>query len=166
MNTYDTIKWEETDFYKQEFNDATEFIDMLNIKSNIIPVVPLKPSEIIPNNDIILKQIIGAYDFDRHTNQNAYIIQRVESSQLVHYRIIQAERTYSHWNIGGILTSFHITIFEADTLNNLVVHALPDEILNLIYKNKLVINSFKEVSPKKFLLAEYGQKLLKKIWDF
>jgi hypothetical protein len=49
MNTYNNIQWRETDFHKQAFQDATEFFDMLHIKSAIIPVVPLKHAELIPD---------------------------------------------------------------------------------------------------------------------
>ena len=161
MNTYDNIQWRETDFHKQEFHDATEFFDMLHIKSLIIPVVPLKHSKILPNNNSTSTQIIGAYEFDRETNQNAYIILRVQSSQATHYRLIQAERTYDHWNIGGILTSFHLTTFEAQSLNDLVVHALPGEILEIIYREKSVVQPIKEEFSKKVTLAEYGRRLLR-----
>lgn len=165
MNTYDNIQWRETDFHKQEFHDATEFFDMLHIKSLIIPVVPLKHFHILPNNNSTSTQIIGAYEFDRETNQNAYIIQRVQTSQTTHYRLIQAERTYDHWNIGGLLTSFHLTTFEAQTLNNLVIHALPSEILEIIYREKSVVQQIKEhPSSKKESLAEYGRKLLRGIF--
>ena len=164
MNTYDNIQWRETDFHKQEFHDATEFFDMLHIKSLIIPVVPLKHSHILSNNNSTSTQIIGAYEFDRETNQNAYIILRVQSSQATHYRLIQAERTYDHWNIGGILTSFHLTTFEAQSLNNLVIHALPGKILEIIYREKSVVQPIKEESPKKFTLAEYGRRILKGIF--
>ena len=161
MNTYDNIQWREPDFHKQEFHDATEFFDMLHIKSLIIPVVPLKHSHILPNNNSTSTQIIGAYEFDRKTNQNAYIIQRVQSSQVIHYRLIQAERTYDHWNIGGILTRLHLTTFEAQTLNDLVIHALPSEVLEVIYQKKSIIPQIKASSPKKSILADYGRKLLK-----
>ena len=161
MNTYDNIQWRETDFHKQEFHDATEFFDMLHIKSLIIPVVPLKHSEILPNNNSTSTQIIGAYEFDRETNQNAYIILRVQSSQATHYRLIQAERTYDHWNIGGILTSFHLTTFEARSLNDLVINALPGEILEIIYREKSVVQPIKEESSKKLTLAEYGRRMFR-----
>lgn len=161
MNTYDNIQWRETDFHAQKFCDATEFFDMLHIKSTIIPVVPLKHSQIIPKNNSTSSQIIGAYEFDRKTNQNAYIIQRIQSFKTTHYRLIQAERTYDHWNIGGILTRFHLTTFEAQTLNDLVIHALPSEILEIIYKKKSIIQQIKASSPKKDILADYGRKLLK-----
>ena len=164
MNTYDNIRWRETDFHKQEFHDATEFFDMLHIKSLIIPVVPLKHSEILPNNNSTSTQIIGAYEFDRETNQNAYIILRVQSSQATHYRLIQAERTYDHWNIGGILTSFHLTTFEARSLNDLVVHALPSEVLEVIYRDKSVVQPIKEEPPKKVTLAEYGRRMLRGVF--
>ena len=36
MNTYDNIQWQETDFHKQEFHDATEFFDMLHIGFNYL----------------------------------------------------------------------------------------------------------------------------------
>ena len=162
MNTYDNIQWQETDFYKQKFYDATEFFDMIHVKSLIIPVVPLKHSHILLNNNSISTQIIGAYEFDRETNQNAYIILRVQSSQATHYRLIQAERTYDHWNIGGILTSFHLTTFEAQSLNDLVVHALPGEILEIIYRKKSVIQPIKELSIKKETLADYGRRIFRR----
>ena len=161
MNTYDNIQWRETDFHKQEFHDATEFFDMLHINSIIIPVVPLKHSHILSNNNSTSTQIIGAYEFDRETNQNAYIILRVQSSQATHYRLIQAERTYDHWNIGGLLTSFHLITFEARSLNDLVIHALPSEILEIIYREKSVVQPIRETSPKKISLAEYGRRMLR-----
>lgn len=164
MNTYDNIQWRETDFHKQEFHDATEFFDMIHIKSLIIPVVPLKHSEILPNNNSTSTQIIGAYEFDRETNQNAYIILQVQSSQAIHYRLIQAERTYDHWNIGGILTSFHLTTFEARSLNNLVINALPGEILEIIYREKSVVQPIKEESSNKFTLAEYGRRMFRGVF--
>ncbi len=161
MNKYN-IKWCESDFHKKQFHDATEFFDMLNIKSRVVPVVPLRPSDILSN--IISREIIGSYDFDRKTNKNAYIIQKVQSSYITHYRLIQAERTYSNWNIGGILTSFHIIIFEARTLNDLVIQVLPDEILEFIYQDKFAMRSQKKKYYNKIILSEYGQQLFKTIF--
>lgn len=164
MNTYNNIQWRETDFHKQAFQDATEFFDMLHIKSAIIPVVPLKHAELIPDAISPSTHIIGAYEFDRRTNQNAYIIQRVQSSKATHYRLIQAERTYDHWNIGGVLTSFHLTTFEAKTLNDLVVQALPGEILKIIYLGKSFVRTLVVRPPKVETLAEYGRRILREVF--
>lgn len=161
MNTYDNILCRESYFHKHAFQDATEFFDMLHIKSAIIPVFPLKHAEIIPDAISPSTHIIGAYEFDRRTNQNAYIILRVQSSMETHYRLIQAERTYDHWNIGGILTSFHLTTFEARTLNDLVVKALPGEILKIIYLGKSFVRTLVVRPPKVETLAEYGRRILR-----
>jgi hypothetical protein len=166
MNTYNNIQWRETDFHKQSFQDATEFFDMLHIKSAIIPVVPLKHADLIPDAISPSTHIIGAYEFDRRTNQNAYIILRVQSSKATHYRLIQAERTYDHWNIGGVLTSFHLTTFEAKTLNDLVVQALPGEILEIIYLGKSFVRTIVVRPPKVETLAEYGRRMLREVfWE-
>ena len=166
MNTYDTIQWLETDFHKHAFQDATEFFDMLHIKSAIIPVVPLKHAELIPDAISPSTHIIGVYEFDRRTNQNAYIILRVQSSKATHYRLIQAERTYDHWNIGGVLTSFHLTTFEAKTLNDLVIQALPGEILKIIYLGKSFVRTLVVRPPKEDTLAEYGRRILREVFRY
>ena len=159
-----TIQWLESDFHKQSFKDATEFFDMLHIKSSIIPVVPLKHADLIPDAISPSTHIIGVYEFDQRTNQNAYIILRVQSSNATHYRLVQAERTYAHWNIGGVLTSFHLTTFEAKTLNDLVVQALPGEILKIIYLGKSFVQTSVVRSPKAETLAEYGRRMLREVF--
>ena len=81
----------------------------------------------------------GAYT-DRKTDQNAYIILKLYKANYVHYRLIIAERKYSHWNIGGCLTKFELSAFETNSLNTLV-KILPREIITIIYKKKCHITN-------------------------
>ena len=153
MNTYDNFNWYDSDFDKNQFEDATEFFDMLYQKIKITAVFPLTYDSIIKVPTKL--SIIASYDFDRKTDQNAYLILKLQEGKNIHYRLIIAERKYSHWNIGGFLTKFELSAFETNTLNTLV-KILPREIITIIYKKKMPYNQ----SDKSTM--SLGKLLLKK----
>ena len=155
MNTYDNFNWYDSDFDKNQFEDTTEFFDMLYQKIKITAVFPLTYKSIIKVPEKL--SIIASYDFDRKTDQNAYIILKLFNANDVHYRLIIAERKYSCWNIGGILTKFELSAFETNTLN-MLVKILPREIITIIYKKKMPYNQSNKSN------MSLGKLLLKKIF--
>jgi len=147
----------ESDFQKHEFHDATEFFDMLHTTVESIAIPPLESYELF--SPPYSTTIIGAYDLNRRENQPAYIILRLQKEYEIHYSLIQAERTYDHWNIGGILTNFDIFALEARSLHDLV-YVLPNQIMN---REKILMYELPE--KKKESLGEYGRRLLALIFE-
>lgn len=140
MNTFNNLTWFETDFHKNKFEDATEFLDMLHKECNVTPIWPVTFISIINNPDST--KIIGSYDFDRKTNENAYLILKIRSKDRVHFRLIIAKREYHYWHIGGILKKFELKAVEAINLNDLVEN-MPTDIIQIVYREKMPYNFIK-----------------------
>ena len=136
MKTFHNIEWYEHDFKKNQFHDATEFLDILHIKPKIIsPIYPITHNTIFYQFDNY--KIIGSYDFDRRTNQNAYLILKIKKKNLCHWRLIILQRKYDYWHLGGLLVDSTINAIEAHSLNSLV-NNLPRDIMHSLY-NKIYI---------------------------
>ena len=134
MNTFHNIEWYEHDFKKNPFHDATEFFDMIHIKPKIIsPIYPITHNTIFYNYDYY--KVIGSYDFDRKSNQNAYLILKLTKKNFHHWRLIILNRKYAYWHLGGLLIDSSINAIETHSLNSLVNY-FPKEIMQEIYNKK------------------------------